>query len=178
MSLQAGVDGVRNKTDLLMAGYIGLASGLISLVASFGLTACLYLTWGPPTDLLLLLVTPAAVFCVAGWVAGHSWRTHGGTVSWLESVLATPSTWAAPVLFVLPFILPPIRDTHRHSWLHPVWTLWFLPAYLTTYLGLRSKPKPAPRHCVKPYDLTGNVSGRCPECGRPIPLSQRFDHPD
>jgi len=32
----------------------------------------------------------------------------------------------------------------------------------------RFKKKPRPGHCPHcDYDLTGNVSGRCPECGTP-----------
>jgi hypothetical protein len=158
---------VREKTDLLMAGYIGLVTGLISLVAGFGLTLCLGATWNPAK--WFYAVMPALVFSVAGWVAGRLWRTQGGTATWLECALATPSTWAAPVLCLVFLSLQEELD----FWL-PGWLLWFIPAYPLTYLGLRSKPKPAPRHCVQcGYDLTGNVSGRCPECAQPIPLSQR-----
>jgi hypothetical protein len=32
-----------------------------------------------------------------------------------------------------------------------------------------SRPDPASRDCCEcGYDLTGNISGRCPECGTPI----------
>ena len=38
---------------------------------------------------------------------------------------------------------------------------------VVVYLRLAWKPKPG--HCTKcNYDLTGNTSGRCPECGEPI----------
>ncbi len=40
---------------------------------------------------------------------------------------------------------------------------------LTAYLfRLDRRPLP-PGHCPCGYDLTGNESGTCPECGRPMP---------
>src|SRR5437899_651347 len=49
----------------------------------------------------------------------------------------------------------------------PLWMVWagFLPvAGALWYLD----PRRLPGHCPKcGYDLTGNTTGRCPECGRP-----------
>lgn len=51
----------------------------------------------------------------------------------------------------------------------PVWLLIVLPAIPLSWLLLRRRPIP-PGHCRKcSYDLRGNVSGVCPECGTPCP---------
>ena len=45
-------------------------------------------------------------------------------------------------------------------------TLWGL-----VILAILTRPPPGPKLCRKcSYDLTGNVSGVCPECGSPIAL--------
>ena len=58
---------------------------------------------------------------------------------------------------------------------HPIWDhllefpLFFplLAVPIPTLLAWRFWPKPPkPGHCECGYDLTGNVSGTCPECGR------------
>ena len=51
------------------------------------------------------------------------------------------------------------------SWTFPIWILpaSLAGATLLTWLLARRHP---PGHCVQcGYNLTGNVSGRCPECG-------------
>jgi len=44
-----------------------------------------------------------------------------------------------------------------------IWTgIWIVKTYIRDF--------PTPGHCVEcAYDLTGNISGICPECGTPIP---------
>ncbi len=50
----------------------------------------------------------------------------------------------------------------------PLWILLLLAAIPTVVLWLRDRRYP-PGHCRKcGYDLTGNVSGICPECGTAI----------
>ncbi len=61
-----------------------------------------------------------------------------------------------------------------------VLTLMFVPDWVLMlvfgipYLAIIWWPRrrsPLPGHCVScGYDLTGNVSGRCPECGRILDL--------
>lgn len=58
-----------------------------------------------------------------------------------------------------------LRAGARHGWL-PLWIPLLLAVGGTAWLAWRR------RHCFPPgtcqncgYDLTGNVSGRCPECG-------------
>ena len=51
----------------------------------------------------------------------------------------------------------------------PLWIpflLFALPTALLWYLDRRRYPAGRCQRCG--YDLTGNVSGRCPECGTPI----------
>lgn len=49
----------------------------------------------------------------------------------------------------------------------PYWTLLSALAPLTAFLWYRDR-RPPPGHCQAcGYDLTGNVSGKCPECGDP-----------
>jgi hypothetical protein len=60
----------------------------------------------------------------------------------------------------------------------PLWILALAAAAI--FAATFSRSKPAPGHCRKcGYDLTGNVSGRCPECGesaprRDVPGSRRL----
>ena len=50
----------------------------------------------------------------------------------------------------------------------PFWCLFVVAALPTALLWWRDRGYP-PGHCQKcGYDLTGNVSGVCPECGRPV----------
>ena len=48
----------------------------------------------------------------------------------------------------------------------PLWIPLVLIAIPTAFLWWRESRRPKPGHCPCGYDLTGNVSGKCPECGR------------
>jgi len=51
----------------------------------------------------------------------------------------------------------------------PLYVPLFVLALPTAFLWGRDR-RPEPGHRQKcGYDLTGNVSGRCPECGTPVP---------
>ena len=51
----------------------------------------------------------------------------------------------------------------------PLWTP-FLACLVPSLIGWFRNRKPPPGHCQDcSYDLTGNVSGVCPECGAKIP---------
>ena len=54
----------------------------------------------------------------------------------------------------------------------PLWIPFFIMAIPTVALWLRDR-HPTPGHCQScGYDLTGNVSGVCPECGQKVaPMS-------
>jgi len=50
----------------------------------------------------------------------------------------------------------------------PLWIPFVILALPTTYLFLRDRRRIPPGHCQTcGYNLTGNVSGVCPECGSP-----------
>ncbi len=54
----------------------------------------------------------------------------------------------------------------QHRWIAvlPLWLLLLVIATPTAFLWWRDR-RPLPGHCPCGYDMTGNVSGTCPECG-------------
>ena len=57
-------------------------------------------------------------------------------------------------------------DWNRRLVRLPLWMPFVLVAIPTAFLWWRDRRLPPPGHCQRcGYDLTGNVSGRCPECG-------------
>jgi hypothetical protein len=55
-----------------------------------------------------------------------------------------------------------------YGWI-PLWVPFLLVFLPTATVCLRDWRRQPPGHCQAcGYDLTGNVSGRCPECGRPL----------
>jgi hypothetical protein len=61
----------------------------------------------------------------------------------------------------------------RGGWLtFPLWMPFVLTGVPTGWLWWRDRRRVPAGHCACGYDLTGNVSGRCPECGmgfQPVP---------
>ncbi len=49
----------------------------------------------------------------------------------------------------------------------PLWIPWLAVLGGTVFVWLRFKP-PATGHCSCGYNLAGNESGACPECGTPV----------
>ena len=55
----------------------------------------------------------------------------------------------------------------------PLWTLMLLVAVVSCIIWRMVPRRAVPGHCRKcGYDLTGNVSGKCPECGTEISSSE------
>ena len=49
----------------------------------------------------------------------------------------------------------------------PLWLPFVIIAVTTGFLFWQDRKRPKPGHCQEcGYDLTGNTSGRCPECGK------------
>jgi hypothetical protein len=60
----------------------------------------------------------------------------------------------------------------------PCWLLLGIAAIPTALLWWRRRRRYSPGHCREcGYNLTGNTSGRCPECGSPIQAPSAAVHP-
>lgn len=69
----------------------------------------------------------------------------------------------------------PSRDVSRVGveTVLPLWLPFLLAAIPTAFLLLRDRHRQL-NHCRScGYNLTGNVSGVCPECGTPIPKDDK-----
>ncbi len=85
-------------------------------------------------------------------------RTH----TWIKTFLATPGLYAAGVLIAV-----------AAAGIGLYIPILFAPSWLFTFLGFRLRRAVrdvhGPPECVKcSYNLTGNTSGTCPECGTPL----------
>ncbi|MFH1419849.1 MAG: hypothetical protein ABII12_16365 [Planctomycetota bacterium] len=59
-----------------------------------------------------------------------------------------------------------------YYWL-PLWPVFVIIAIPTAFLCWRDRRRIPPGHCEKcGYDLTGNESGKCPECGTAAPPTE------
>jgi hypothetical protein len=66
--------------------------------------------------------------------------------------------------FVASFALPYQLGLNT-GWSFP---LWPVPATLAAVVVLVPRSRRKPGHCRCGYNLTGNTSGTCPECGEPV----------
>ena len=84
-----------------------------------------------------------------------------------------PPVWVVPFLDPPTFrlVAPSINDaaTSQLTVIVPLWIGFTIVAIPTAFLWWRDRGRIRPGHCQHcGYDLTGNVSGRCPECGKPV----------
>ncbi len=114
------------------------------------------------------------IFCVMWTTAHFAGSLYRGHVDLVVSLVNLRR-------FSLPPVLAELAPAFEQSWGWPrIWLgnesvsilvpLWFAEALLlgvcvgTAYLSRRHRPLLS--QCIRcGYDLTGNVSGRCPECG-------------
>ncbi len=96
-------------------------------------------------------------------------RSGAATYCWFPAGAGGPhARWAVdrqiyPHLTGLPFVYHEARYFIIDV---PIWMLAVLVAIPTAWLWWRDRRGIPPGHCQRcGYDLTGNVSGRCPECG-------------
>ena len=88
----------------------------------------------------------------------------GGLYCIRVSDYATPPEWRAALPRVRSLPAGPYRGGFEAT--VPLWTLILLALLPACWLWLLDRRRP-PGHCPKcGYDLTGNTSGLCPECGR------------
>jgi hypothetical protein len=131
---------------------------------------------------LLLIVDVASVWWDASWTSQPQDRnvsvhhgqielwTGGGVLrfpanpGWWVFCLRTPSIRWWPTIQTVPN--PPVGPVISVG--IPLWIPLVVVAIPTGFLWRRNR-RPPPGHCPRcRYNLTGNVSGVCPECGRKV----------
>jgi len=128
----------------------------------------------------LMAWAQSCIWCVErrspGWIAAVE---HGRlAITWPGGILNEPSWYVGPSSGSM------TRDLGLHGPLVlrysifttvrlPFWPVVAAAAGGTLWLWWRSRPYPPGCCRVCGYDLTGNVSGRCPECGTAVPGGER-----
>lgn len=109
----------------------------------------------------------------AGWRRTAEVRlSKRGVDFWSETSAVTdphlpPYLWKIGSRNYRPYLLPSLETGARHTWLHvPPWLILALLVLPTALLWRLDHRRPQPGRCHCGYNLTGNTSGRCPECGR------------
>ncbi len=148
-----------------------------------------YFRWGAT----VLLTVSVAVLVASLWYSVHVWWRRAGFGVGFSSFYLNYAAKAEPRAFSVSVKRQPfaaqVRDTWRifmfwEPWAggrarHLEFPLWPLAAGAGLVAAVawwldppRRRPRPG---CCKAcgYDLTGNVSGRCPECGTPTASRMR-----
>ena len=129
---------------------------------------------------LIFAVTIVATLPIIGWVA------YAGDVSGNAYFGVAPVKYRQPPreLFIGPVNFIARLDWGAQPWPElrrrgndwdldvPLWPLAFMLWGIALWYcraGARRTALQQSGHCACGYDLTGNVSGRCPECGKPVP---------
>ena len=105
---------------------------------------------------------------------------HLKTEVGVRSPLSPMELWSGPTM--IPFFEPTYGGSY--GWIRPkgnaatyhtsFWTLILVAAIPTAWLWHRDRQRIRPGHCAHcGYDLTGNLSGKCSECGAPASSSPR-----
>jgi len=115
---------------------------------SLGTVRVVYLDMDTETSMLVHIGWGGARPPAPGW---HRWVSYG---------------------FVLPSrnprVLPLTVRATTTDYVVPCWLVLLVAAAPTAALWRRDRRRIPPGHCETcAYNLTGNVSGRCPECGSP-----------
>ena len=108
--------------------------------------------------------------CVTGSVAVCDRQPPGIQLGWLVfQRLRSPRLWI-PRYRDISGKTPWTNSPYRYRSVHvPLWIPFLLFAMPTVFLWWLDRRRIPPGHCQKcGYNLTGNVSGVCPECGETI----------
>lgn len=106
-------------------------------------------------DKVLLMLTSGRLF-----IFGPAPNAPMGPVElrWYEAWSGFGLTW--PYIGTNPY--------WGREYMFPAWLILLIALVPTALLWWLDRRRPSLGHCQKcGYDLTGNVSGRCPECGTP-----------
>lgn len=132
--------------------------------------------------IIVACVVVLAWCCWMWYAATYTWCFRAGTFSnalrgevltfryedWSKKLEIQPSVWIKRGMM---FYLPTVRSGESKIEAElPIWLIALL-AVAGIVLAARRKKTPA-GHCLCGYDLTGNVSGICPECGCTIQVVQ------
>lgn len=125
------------------------AAWLVSLRRTFGICV----EWN---DSSISCVCQQGMFQIAALVDDYGFRP---TIIWRDCTGSTYGGWRPPGIF--------LRDHSAAAW-SPSWLLLLL-VVVPTVLVWRADKRPSPGCCDHcDYNLTGNVSGTCPECGKTV----------
>ena len=129
---------------------------------------------GVAVCVLIVVVTVASFWWSAGVVCrGWVFDLDFGSLSVfdLRSYGPLPDSWGIHSVKRSVFLLWPktgIFGLDKTAIVFPTW-MFLLAALIPTVLAWRRLRRPLPGHCRKcGYDLTGNVTGVCSECGEEI----------
>jgi hypothetical protein len=115
-----------------------------------------------PVVVLPLVFWLGAANALAGWLLRP--RSHHPVI---ECVLFCPGSWLYALVVAVWWFDPARDDFMRFPALFGLVVSWL--ATFAGYCVWKAHRKPAEDVCrVCEYNLAGNVSGRCPECGTPI----------
>lgn len=136
------------------------------------------LKWAAATLLLALVaVWVASAFVGVDWCFGQTQLGIGGQmvrVAWGPRVAQVgPKGWTFDLALRWDYVALPLlrRVPGLRLVFIPLWIPAALLALATAYLFWRDRRRTPPGHCwVCGYDLTGNTSGTCPECGTAVEL--------
>ncbi len=98
------------------------------------------------------------------------WTTYYGNGVTLKTtksgLVAVPSSGPPALRLWIPSYQIWSSDPYEVTVSFPLWVPFIPFAIPTAFLFYRDRRRPRPGHCPCGYDLTGNESGTCPECGR------------
>lgn len=111
--------------------------------------------WNPGRQHQLVLIPGAAGAC--WWTSGSIPNGPYGMPGWYVFDAPDGPRWWFHYY----------ADSRSHSFMVPLWIPFLLVGIPMAFLWWHDRRRVPPGHCQHcGYDLTGNASGVCPECGR------------